>query len=119
MSGHGGPGRHRAGPTRQCLAFDPALVRPNEPWSSRPARRADEVDVRPGRAQAIVIPQRAAAAEHVDRLDVVYADDQVRHADRGERHPALAGARLDAVDPRAVAGLELEIREPDLGLIAG
>jgi hypothetical protein len=68
---------HRAGPARQRLALDAALERPHPPRAVRAA--AHEVHVRAPPAADGVGRGARARGHHVDRVDVVDADDQVRN----------------------------------------
>src|SRR2546425_12460231 len=63
-------GRHSAGPTRQRLTLDAALVRPHSPCRLPVVRRSigrNEVDVRAFRRQRLIEPERRSE-EHTSEL---------------------------------------------------
>ena len=101
------PGRS---PSPTGSAGSPSPRRRSRTPASRPRRRARRCafasgrPVEPGdtkftfapRGRLGVMPQWPAAADHVDRRDVVALDHQVRHADHRIAHPGARTARAEA-----------------------
>src|SRR5712691_519512 len=107
-------GGYSAGPTRQRLTLDAALVRPHPPCRLPVVRRSigrNEVDVRAFRRQRPIEPERPATIHQWHPIDVFHDDHEVRDADTSEYGPTFAIGKCEPAD----GDRRVDWGEPELG----